>query len=275
VIHGGVTTNAGPDDGRGATPLVRACLELSAVELTERPLEAVTRKMAALVHAMVPEAVCVSATVVDTRPRWTVAFSGPLAAILDERQYPPDYGPGVASSLTGRTIEVADLRSESRFTDFSRQAVRQGIRCVLSVAVPDVRGVRASLTAYGADECFGPEHRLLVSGFAAHAASAVCNAASLAAAVELADQLRSAMESRATIEQAKGMIMGRRGCTADEAFDELRAASTRSNRKLRDIARSLVDGRRLDGVWSDPPASRGNRRRDVPRGRGGPPARRS
>jgi len=65
---------------------------------------------------------------------------------------------------------------------------------------------------------------------------------SYAAAVERADQLQHAMASRATIEQAKSIIMDRRGCTADEAFAALREASTRSNRKLRDIARFVVEG---------------------------------
>lgn len=50
------------------------------------------------------------------------------------------------------------------------------------------------------------------------------------------------MRSRAVIEQAKGILMSQRRCDAAEAFNLLAAASQRSNRKLRDIARSLVDG---------------------------------
>jgi AmiR/NasT family two-component response regulator len=48
------------------------------------------------------------------------------------------------------------------------------------------------------------------------------------------------MSSRATIEQAKGLLMGSEGCTADGAFDILRRASQRQNVKLRDIAEQLV-----------------------------------
>jgi AmiR/NasT family two-component response regulator len=54
--------------------------------------------------------------------------------------------------------------------------------------------------------------------------------------------LDAAMRSRAVIEQAKGILMSQRRCDADTAFDLLAAASQRSNRKLRDIAQSLVDG---------------------------------
>jgi AmiR/NasT family two-component response regulator len=48
------------------------------------------------------------------------------------------------------------------------------------------------------------------------------------------------MESRAIIEQAKGVIIATSGCSADEAFDLLRLQSQTENRKLRDIASELV-----------------------------------
>jgi AmiR/NasT family two-component response regulator len=50
------------------------------------------------------------------------------------------------------------------------------------------------------------------------------------------------MASRAVIEQAKGNIMGRRHCTADEAFTILTQVSQRTNRKLREVAADLVAG---------------------------------
>jgi AmiR/NasT family two-component response regulator len=48
------------------------------------------------------------------------------------------------------------------------------------------------------------------------------------------------MDSRAVIEQAKGIIMAARRCTADEAFTILSKLSQDSNRKLRHVAASLV-----------------------------------
>ncbi|HEY2669885.1 MAG TPA: ANTAR domain-containing protein, partial [Rugosimonospora sp.] len=47
--------------------------------------------------------------------------------------------------------------------------------------------------------------------------------------------------SRAVIDQAKGIIMGERRCTAEEAFAILSKVSQDSNRKLRDVAAALVD----------------------------------
>jgi AmiR/NasT family two-component response regulator len=56
------------------------------------------------------------------------------------------------------------------------------------------------------------------------------------------DDLRAALRSRPVIDQAKGILMSERGCTANEAFEMLSAASQRGNEKLRDVARRIVDG---------------------------------
>ncbi|MEV1154850.1 ANTAR domain-containing protein [Micromonospora chokoriensis] len=53
--------------------------------------------------------------------------------------------------------------------------------------------------------------------------------------------MQTAMRSRAVIEQAKGIIMGERRCTADEAFAILAKASQDPNRKLRGVAATLVE----------------------------------
>ena len=45
------------------------------------------------------------------------------------------------------------------------------------------------------------------------------------------------------IGQAKGILMERRGATADEAFDILRRTSQDLNVKLRDLARTLAQRR--------------------------------
>lgn len=76
--------------------------------------------------------------------------------------------------------------------------------------------------------------------FAAYAAVAVANADSFASTAEMAENLRHAMASRATIEQAKGILMARGGVTPEQAFEMLVRASQRENRKLRQVATELV-----------------------------------
>jgi len=53
--------------------------------------------------------------------------------------------------------------------------------------------------------------------------------------------LRAALETRPVIDQAKGMLIGEHGCSPDEAFEMLSHASQRANRKVRDIAKAMVE----------------------------------
>ena len=57
----------------------------------------------------------------------------------------------------------------------------------------------------------------------------------------VSDRLILAMQSRATIEQAKGILMERHRITADVAFGYLSQASQSVNSKLTAVARHLVE----------------------------------
>jgi hypothetical protein len=54
-------------------------------------------------------------------------------------------------------------------------------------------------------------------------------------------QLRTAMASRAVIEQAKGVLMLLAGCTDQVAFDVLTHISSTTHRKVRDLAVAITD----------------------------------
>lgn len=62
---------------------------------------------------------------------------------------------------------------------------------------------------------------------------------------ERVGQLESALERRAVIERAKGILMERHGIGADEAFELLRRSARSHSRKVVDIAGAVVDGREL------------------------------
>lgn len=57
---------------------------------------------------------------------------------------------------------------------------------------------------------------------------------------ELIENLNKRLESQPVIEQAKGILMARSRCSPDEAFEMLRRASMRMNRKLREVAADIV-----------------------------------
>lgn len=76
--------------------------------------------------------------------------------------------------------------------------------------------------------------------FAGTASGALRLALRVAAAEELATDLRAALESRTAIDVACGMIMAANRCSKDQAFDILCRASNNRNAKLGDLARELI-----------------------------------
>jgi GAF domain-containing protein len=79
--------------------------------------------------------------------------------------------------------------------------------------------------------------------FADQASVVLANAEPFGAVDGLNAQLREALVTRDVIRQAEGILMARHRCNADEAFDLLREDSERSDKKLRDVARQLVESR--------------------------------
>ena len=89
---------------------------------------------------------------------------------------------------------------------------------------------------------YGLEHAAeLGELFAKPAAVAVHNAQILADALALSVQLQAALHTRPVIDQAIGLIRGRTGRSAQDAFAQLRALSQSEHRKLVDVAQHIVD----------------------------------
>jgi len=65
---------------------------------------------------------------------------------------------------------------------------------------------------------------------------------------EHSDQLRHALEHRITIEQAKGVLMGREGVGEREAFERLRSVARSLRRPVEELAREVVAGRPLPAL---------------------------
>jgi AmiR/NasT family two-component response regulator len=101
--------------------------------------------------------------------------------------------------------------------------------------------MRAGLNIYAREPAaFNEASRRTGTRFARFAGAAVANMNAYQSARELATNLEAALPSRATIDQAQGILIERHKLTADRAFEVLVHASMASNRKLRDVADHLV-----------------------------------
>jgi GAF domain-containing protein len=171
-----------------------------------------------------------------------VVFTGPLASQLDERQYESGFGPCVDAALSGTTIAIEDTADSPTYRDFARIARRHGITHTLSTGLPVQRRTIGALNVYGTDEAaFDDTTRELATAFASYAAVALANADLYASTANLAANLQRALESRAVIDQAKGILMRDHRISPDAAFDLLVQLSNAGNRKLREIAQDIVD----------------------------------
>jgi GAF domain-containing protein len=180
-------------------------------------------------------------TLRDGIPETTVA-TDPMLALIDQVQYDTDHGPCLDSYRTGEVLRIEDTTEDERWTKFSLAAAEHGIRSTLSLPLmTDTAGIGALNLYSTTPRSFTPADQQTALRFSEPAAVLLANAQMFWEAHKLADNLGTALESRAVIEQAKGILMALQGVHADVAFDILRRASQRENRKLRDIAQRLVD----------------------------------
>lgn len=234
------------DDNPTAGPAVdaqAAFAELAKIMLGSQQLNATLQRVVELARQTLPQVDDVSVTLMNgTQPR-TVVFTSPIAVDLDERQYEAGFGPCTDAAITGQTIIVDHREKEGAYPDFSTVASRAGINHSVSVGLPVPQRIIGALNMYATTtEPIDEATVELATTFASYAAVAVANAALYSATADLAEQMQAAMRSRAVIDQAKGILMAHRRCSATEAFDVLTQLSQDQNRKLRDVAHAIVDG---------------------------------
>jgi len=221
-----------------------ALAALSRISFGTQSLAEVLRRTTELAVASVPGADEVSITLLDDRDRArTVAFSGDLATVLDERQYTDGHGPCLDAAQSGKTIRIDDTSSSEHYPDFAATALRAGVHSTLAIGMPLPYEGLAALNVYCRTPGAPLDDDALTAArtFADHAAVTIANAALLSSRTRVAEELTTAMRTRAVIEQAKGVVATMCACDPEEAFEFLRKRSQSLNRKLHDIAAQVVD----------------------------------
>lgn len=222
-------------------PATRAALAgLAGLALAEENVQSVLQRVVDLVKQEMPAGAEASMTLLRNEQATTAAFTGELASALDEMQYERGYGPCLEAALSGQVVEITDGRAEGRWPHYMPTFLRAGAVSSLAVPVPAAQ-LAAALNVYApVADAFTGADRQVVGEFAAYAGAALINMDALQDALELAENLRKAMQYRSVIEQAKGILIERHKLTADQAFRLLADASMQANRKLRDVAEDLV-----------------------------------
>jgi hypothetical protein len=226
----------------GVGPLARQLARLSHT-LFEAPTVAdVLDRVVDAALAVVPGAQLVSVTTRTGDGGYTTpARTDELADRLDELQYEHGEGPCVQATRTPGPGVVAepDLLTGSPWPAWGPAAAALGVRSVLAVGLfPFSQAPRlGALNVYSFERggLDGVDQDLAVL-LASHAATALAATEAMSAAELRAAQLRQALQSRDVIGQAKGILMQRRGVSADI----LRRVSQDLNLKLAKVAERFV-----------------------------------
>jgi GAF domain-containing protein len=218
-----------------------AFAELGRIRLADVDINTLLDKIAQLTKRTIPGAGEVSVTLLQGNKAYTAAFTGELARNLDEMQYERGYGPCLDASVATVSLSVPDTGDEERWPEWGQAAQQAGAHSSLSIGLPVHEKVTGALNIYATQaHAFDDDAITLAQTFAGFAAVGLANAHLYETQATLAGHMQKALESRAVIEQAKGIIMGERRCTPDEAFAILTKLSQDTNRKLRDVATALV-----------------------------------
>ena len=210
------------------------------MKLGESDLQAVLGRVAELARQTLPGMAGASVTLVESDRAFTAAFSGQLALDLDETQYRDGFGPCLEIAQSAGTVTVPDMTAETRWPAFARQALAVGVRSSLSVALPLQEAVVGALNIYASQPAVFDQDTIEIARTFAGYAAAIANVRLYQSTATLAEDMRRAMETRAVIEQAKGILVAQEHCTPEQAFELLTRLSQTTHRKLRDCAANLV-----------------------------------
>jgi GAF domain-containing protein len=227
----------------------RALEQLGSLALREHSMESLLQRVVDLTKLVLAGDLEASISLLTTDKPTTAVFTGQLALDCDESQYGRGYGPCLHAASSGELTEITDTRSETRWPDYMRQAAERGALSSLSVPLPISEGMAGALNIYAREaHAFDEDSRSAAQKFVPYAAVAVSNMQAYQDARSMADNLQIALESRAVIDQAKGILMERHKLTADRAFQVLARISMQNNLKLRAVAEELVMTGQLPGT---------------------------
>jgi GAF domain-containing protein len=214
---------------------------LAKVVLGNRDLVEVLTEITRIARREMPSIEAASVTLIRGKKPFTAAYDGQMALDADELQYERGYGPCMDAGRAGQVLLIDDMRSEQRWPDYAQHAAAHGVLSSLSVPLPFQGATIGALNTYaGRPQIMDDNDVELAEEVAAWVAIAIGNAEAAARTSEDLTLLRTAMMSRALIEQAKGIVMERHKVNEAEAYTILTRASQGTNTKLQDEAAELV-----------------------------------
>ena len=196
-----------------------AFAQLGRIKLSETSLRDVFQHVVDLAGRTIPEVTEASVTLVQGKDAHTPAWTGDLALALDESQYELGHGPCLQAASATTIESVSDMATEDRWPDWTARALQAGARSSLSIGLPIHDTVRGAINLYATEpRAFDDDAIAVAQAFASYASLAMANEYLNNAKTTLVRHIEAAIDRQVVIEQAKGITMVDRHCTAEEAF---------------------------------------------------------
>jgi GAF domain-containing protein len=177
--------------------------------------------------------------------RWVTATDA-RAQSLEAAQERLGEGPCVEAFHQHVVQQISDSATEQRWPDLARVLRHDGVQALLSVPVEVAQGTVGTLNLYLREPREWDHSEVNAAEIYGRLVGSLLGSA-LAAELQgqLIEQLQWALEHRILVEQAKGVLMGREGISADAAYQRIRSVARSSRRPVAEVARRVVAG----GPW--------------------------
>ena len=214
-----------------------------AVELVlERVVDSTMEQIVQLACEAIDGCSMAGITLLDTGGPHTLAATSEAARRVDHYQYEVSSGPCLDAYRNRVVHRVDSTDSDPRWPEFCRLARSEGVGSILSLPLLVRQDGLGALNLYAKDEnAFGPTEERIGLAFATHASITLSHAQGYWRQEQARQNLEIALTTRGVIDQAKGVLMARTGQSADVAFESLRRASQRTNRKVFDLAQEIIE----------------------------------
>jgi hypothetical protein len=183
----------------------------------------------------------VTVTMLRDGSPWTAATTSDTAADLDRDQYRADDGPCLRAARSGALFRVSVADVADKWPVFVQDAVAAGFGSFLSAPMTIDDEYAGAINCYSSrGHGFVELDEKLLDLYVSATTAALRAHRRYERARAMAEQLVIALDTRAVIDQAKGILMALRQIPAEEAFAVLVAQSQRENAKLHTVATRFV-----------------------------------
>jgi GAF domain-containing protein len=202
------------------------------------------RRLTGLVVELFPGGTEAGLTIAAGRGALSFAASDPRVEQLHDLQFDDGQGPVVEALCHNEPRRVDDTAAERRWPGFCRAAYTAGFRSFLVLPLRTDRQPAGTVSLYGPQpNVFRGEVHDIALLFAAQGGTAVWNDRLYGSCRRMVDNLHARLESRAVVEQAKGIVHADLGVSPAEAFHLLSRYSQNTNQRVMQVSADVVHGR--------------------------------